>query len=114
MLAALSWGRVTAAGRFFSFREVPVVPRPRTRPYPPVVVAATAELAAARGLLTGTLVRLTSSQGSQPQDFTRLEDLPLPGSLRAADTALKQALGTGLDGHQSRAGNRGHLDRRRG
>jgi hypothetical protein len=48
--------------------------------------------------LTGTPVRLTGSHGSQPQDFTRLEDLPLPGSLRAADTALKQALGTGIDG----------------
>ncbi len=54
MLAALSRGRVSAAGRFFRFREVPVVPRPRTQPHPPVVVAATtpatAELAAARGL----------------------------------------------------------------
>ena len=43
-----------AAGEFFRFREVPVVPRPRTRPHPPVVVAATtpatAEFAAARGL----------------------------------------------------------------
>lgn len=48
--------------------------------------------------LTGTPVRLTGGSGSQPQDFTRLEDLPLPGSLRAADVALKQALGTGIDG----------------
>ena len=54
LLAALSRDRVGAAGEFFRFREVPVVPRPRTRPHPPVVVAATspatAELAAARGL----------------------------------------------------------------
>ena len=54
LLAALSRDRVRAAGEFFRFREVPVVPRPRTRPHPPVVVAATsaatAELAAARGL----------------------------------------------------------------
>jgi alkanesulfonate monooxygenase SsuD/methylene tetrahydromethanopterin reductase-like flavin-dependent oxidoreductase (luciferase family) len=54
LLAALSGGRVGAAGEFFSFREVAVVPRPRTRPHPSVVVAATtpatAELAAARGL----------------------------------------------------------------
>jgi alkanesulfonate monooxygenase SsuD/methylene tetrahydromethanopterin reductase-like flavin-dependent oxidoreductase (luciferase family) len=54
LLAALSGGRVAAAGEFFRFREVAVVPRPRTRPRPPVVVAATspatAELAAARGL----------------------------------------------------------------
>ena len=42
------------AGESFRFREVPVAPRPGTRPHPPVVVAATspatAELAAARGL----------------------------------------------------------------
>jgi alkanesulfonate monooxygenase SsuD/methylene tetrahydromethanopterin reductase-like flavin-dependent oxidoreductase (luciferase family) len=54
LLAALSRDRVGAAGEFFRFREVPVVPRPRTRPRPPVVVAATspatAGLAAARGL----------------------------------------------------------------
>ena len=54
LLAALSRDRVGAAGEFFRFREVPVVPRPRTRPHPPVVVAATtpatAEFAAARGL----------------------------------------------------------------
>jgi alkanesulfonate monooxygenase SsuD/methylene tetrahydromethanopterin reductase-like flavin-dependent oxidoreductase (luciferase family) len=54
LLAALSRDRVSAAGEFFRFREVPVVPRPRTRPHPPTVVAATsaatAELAAARGL----------------------------------------------------------------
>jgi alkanesulfonate monooxygenase SsuD/methylene tetrahydromethanopterin reductase-like flavin-dependent oxidoreductase (luciferase family) len=54
LLAALSRGRVAAAGEFFQFREVAVVPHPRTRPHPPVVVAATApataKLAAARGL----------------------------------------------------------------
>ena len=48
--------------------------------------------------LTGTPVRLGGSHGSQPQDFTRLEDLPMPGSLQTADAALKQALGTGIDG----------------
>jgi alkanesulfonate monooxygenase SsuD/methylene tetrahydromethanopterin reductase-like flavin-dependent oxidoreductase (luciferase family) len=54
LLDALSRGTVGAAGEFFRFREIPVVPRPLTRPRPPVVVAATspatAELAAARGL----------------------------------------------------------------
>ena len=54
LLAALTRERVAAAGEFFSFGQVPVVPRPLTRPHPPVVVAATsagtAELAAARGL----------------------------------------------------------------
>jgi alkanesulfonate monooxygenase SsuD/methylene tetrahydromethanopterin reductase-like flavin-dependent oxidoreductase (luciferase family) len=53
LLAALTRERV-AAGEFFSFGQVPMVPRPLTRPHPPVVVAATsaatAELAAARGL----------------------------------------------------------------
>jgi alkanesulfonate monooxygenase SsuD/methylene tetrahydromethanopterin reductase-like flavin-dependent oxidoreductase (luciferase family) len=54
LLAALSGRPVHAAGEFFRFREVTVVPGPRTRPHLPVVVAATspttAELAAARGL----------------------------------------------------------------
>ena len=54
LLAALSGRPVGAAGEFFSFREVTVVPGPRTRPHPPVVVAATtpatAGLAASLGL----------------------------------------------------------------
>jgi alkanesulfonate monooxygenase SsuD/methylene tetrahydromethanopterin reductase-like flavin-dependent oxidoreductase (luciferase family) len=54
LLAALSGRPVDASGEFFQFREVTVVPGPRTRPHLPVVVAATspatAELAAARGL----------------------------------------------------------------
>lgn len=57
LLAGLEQGRFAAedgAGRFFRFRPVPLVPRPATRPRPPVVVAATTlatvEAAAARGL----------------------------------------------------------------
>jgi len=54
LLAALSGGPVSADGEFFRFSEVPVVPPPRTRPRPPVVVAANSEAtaaeAAARGL----------------------------------------------------------------
>jgi alkanesulfonate monooxygenase SsuD/methylene tetrahydromethanopterin reductase-like flavin-dependent oxidoreductase (luciferase family) len=54
LLAALTQERVSAAGPAFTFREVAIVPRPRTRPHPPVVVAATsaatARLAAARAL----------------------------------------------------------------
>jgi alkanesulfonate monooxygenase SsuD/methylene tetrahydromethanopterin reductase-like flavin-dependent oxidoreductase (luciferase family) len=54
LLAALSGRPVGAAGEFFRFREVSVVPGPRSRPHLPVVVAATtpatAGLAAARGL----------------------------------------------------------------
>jgi alkanesulfonate monooxygenase SsuD/methylene tetrahydromethanopterin reductase-like flavin-dependent oxidoreductase (luciferase family) len=44
---------VQADGEFFRFREVAVVPRPVTRPHPPILVACTSEttldLAAARG-----------------------------------------------------------------
>jgi alkanesulfonate monooxygenase SsuD/methylene tetrahydromethanopterin reductase-like flavin-dependent oxidoreductase (luciferase family) len=51
LLAALTQERVRGAGPAFTFGEVPVVPRPRTRPHPPLVVACTsAALAAARGL----------------------------------------------------------------
>jgi alkanesulfonate monooxygenase SsuD/methylene tetrahydromethanopterin reductase-like flavin-dependent oxidoreductase (luciferase family) len=56
LLAGLEHGRVSAppGSRFFDFRPVPLVPRPATRPRPPVVVAATTaatvELAAGRGL----------------------------------------------------------------
>ena len=54
LLAALTQDKISAAGPTFAFREVAMVPRPRTRPHPPLVVActspATAELAAERGL----------------------------------------------------------------
>jgi alkanesulfonate monooxygenase SsuD/methylene tetrahydromethanopterin reductase-like flavin-dependent oxidoreductase (luciferase family) len=54
LLRALTDERVAADGQRFRFREVPVVPRPWTRPRPPVAVACTSlptvELAARRGL----------------------------------------------------------------
>lgn len=54
LLAGLTQPSISAAGDHFAFREVPIVPRPWSRPHPPVVVAttstATAELAATRGL----------------------------------------------------------------
>lgn len=54
LLRCLTSERVAADGARFRFREVPIVPQPRTRPHPPVLVAATSaatvELAAARGL----------------------------------------------------------------
>jgi alkanesulfonate monooxygenase SsuD/methylene tetrahydromethanopterin reductase-like flavin-dependent oxidoreductase (luciferase family) len=54
LLRGLTGGRVRAEGEQFTFREVPMVPRPRSRPRPPVTVActspATVELAAERGL----------------------------------------------------------------
>jgi len=57
LMGGLDEGRVAATGpdhRFFRFRPVPLVPRPFTRPRPPIVVAATSlstvEIAAARGL----------------------------------------------------------------
>jgi alkanesulfonate monooxygenase SsuD/methylene tetrahydromethanopterin reductase-like flavin-dependent oxidoreductase (luciferase family) len=54
LLAALTRARISAAGPTFAFREVPIVPQPRTRPHPAVVLACTspttAALAAERGL----------------------------------------------------------------
>lgn len=54
LLRWLTSERVGAAGEFFAFREVAVVPRPATHPRPPITVAATSPetvaLAAARGL----------------------------------------------------------------
>jgi alkanesulfonate monooxygenase SsuD/methylene tetrahydromethanopterin reductase-like flavin-dependent oxidoreductase (luciferase family) len=54
LLAALTQPRLAAGGKHFAFREVAMVPRPLTRPHPPVIVATTspgtAELAAGRGL----------------------------------------------------------------
>ena len=54
LIAAMTRDRVRGTGPEFTFGEVPVVPRPRTRPHPPLVVACTspasAALAAARGL----------------------------------------------------------------
>jgi alkanesulfonate monooxygenase SsuD/methylene tetrahydromethanopterin reductase-like flavin-dependent oxidoreductase (luciferase family) len=55
LLACLTRQRVAADGQYFAFREVPVVPRPLSRPHHPSVTVActslsTVELAAARGL----------------------------------------------------------------
>jgi alkanesulfonate monooxygenase SsuD/methylene tetrahydromethanopterin reductase-like flavin-dependent oxidoreductase (luciferase family) len=54
LLACLTRERVSAAGEHFAFREIPIVPRPLSRPHPPVTIActspATVELAATRGL----------------------------------------------------------------
>jgi len=54
LLGALTDGRAAGTGERFRFREVAVVPRARSRPRPPVVVACTSagtlELAADRGL----------------------------------------------------------------
>ena len=38
LLAALTQDKISAAGPAFNFREVAMVPLPRTRPHPPVVV----------------------------------------------------------------------------
>jgi alkanesulfonate monooxygenase SsuD/methylene tetrahydromethanopterin reductase-like flavin-dependent oxidoreductase (luciferase family) len=54
LLAALTQGSVRGTGPAFTFDEVALVPQPRTRPHPPLVVACTsrqtAALAAGRGL----------------------------------------------------------------
>ncbi len=54
LLAALTRPRLAACGPHFHFPDVSIVPRPRTRPHPDVILAATTtatvELAAQRGL----------------------------------------------------------------
>ncbi|MGH3754458.1 MAG: LLM class flavin-dependent oxidoreductase [Pseudonocardiaceae bacterium] len=54
LLAALTKPRLAASGAHFRFPDVGIVPRPRTRPHPGVILAATTaatvELAAQRGL----------------------------------------------------------------
>jgi alkanesulfonate monooxygenase SsuD/methylene tetrahydromethanopterin reductase-like flavin-dependent oxidoreductase (luciferase family) len=47
LLAALTRARISAEGPAFAFREVPMVPRPRTRPHPPVAIACTSPVTAA-------------------------------------------------------------------
>jgi alkanesulfonate monooxygenase SsuD/methylene tetrahydromethanopterin reductase-like flavin-dependent oxidoreductase (luciferase family) len=54
LLRCLREDRVSTSGELFKFREVTLVPRPLTRPHPPVTVACTSrstvEMAAERGL----------------------------------------------------------------
>ena len=54
LLAALNRPRIAACGPNFRFPDIDIVPRPRTQPFPEVIVAVTtaptAELAARRGL----------------------------------------------------------------
>lgn len=47
LLAGLSRPRLSASGPTYNFREVAMVPRPRTRPHPPVIVACTSPTTAA-------------------------------------------------------------------
>ncbi len=56
LLAALERAPVSADGRFFRFRPVPVVPRPVTEPRPPVVV----------DMRVRESVRSTEAPGSRP------------------------------------------------
>jgi alkanesulfonate monooxygenase SsuD/methylene tetrahydromethanopterin reductase-like flavin-dependent oxidoreductase (luciferase family) len=50
LLAALTEARVAAGGPTFAFREVAMVPRPRTRPHPPVTIACTSAATARRAM----------------------------------------------------------------
>jgi alkanesulfonate monooxygenase SsuD/methylene tetrahydromethanopterin reductase-like flavin-dependent oxidoreductase (luciferase family) len=88
LLAAMTRDSVGAAGEFFQFRKVPVVPRPRTRPHPPVVVAATspatAGLAATRGL--PVLLGLEA-------DDTRKQELVRCHTAAAAERGIPPAAG---------------------
>ena len=47
LLAALRGGPVSGRGPRFTFREVPIVPSPATKPHPPVVLACTSHRTAA-------------------------------------------------------------------
>jgi len=98
LLAALTRGRAAGTGPRFRFREVPMVPQPRTRPHPPLVVActspATAALAAARGLPMllglhtgddGKAEMITAYQAATP------EGSPTPGHIGAV---VAQVAGT--------------------
>lgn len=130
--AALTRGRVAGTGPAFTFGEVEVVPRPRTRPRPPLVVACTtpasAGLAAARGL--PMLLGLHAGDDHK-RDMARCyaaaapPGRPVPGHLAAvvayvADTReqarrvlrreLPRWLGPGLGGYR-RADGKPHLAR---
>ncbi|MDA8370414.1 MAG: LLM class flavin-dependent oxidoreductase [Nocardiopsaceae bacterium] len=69
LLTALRGGRIRADGAVFGFREVDIVPEPRTRPHPDVFVAATSaptlELAARFGLPTLLGMHLTAAQQAE-------------------------------------------------
>lgn len=122
LTAALTRGRARGTGPTFTFGEVEVVPHPRTRPRPPLVVACTspasAVLAAARGL--PMLLGLHAGDDHK-KDMTRCyaaaapPGRPLPGHLAAvvtyvADTReqarrvlrreLPRWLGPGLAGYR--------------
>jgi len=122
LLAALPGGPVAAAGTFFRFRQVTVVPRSRTRPHPPVVIAATspatAVLAAARGLpmllgmhiddmgkqeMTAHYTTATAPIGSPPAGHIAAVVAQVGDTKREAQrvlrTQLPRWLGPGLAGY---------------
>jgi len=129
LVAALTRDRVRGTGPEFTFGEVAVVPRPRTRPHPPLVVActspATAALAAARGL--PMLLGLHAGDDHKREmaecyASAAAPGCPVPGHLAAvvayvADTGeqarrvlrgqLPRWLGPGLAGYR-RAGGQPH------
>ncbi|GAA3752358.1 alkanesulfonate monooxygenase SsuD/methylene tetrahydromethanopterin reductase-like flavin-dependent oxidoreductase (luciferase family) [Spinactinospora alkalitolerans] len=91
LLGALRGGRIRADGTTFGFREVEVVPGPRTRPHPPVVVAAssapTLELAARLGLpLLLGMDRVPAEQAARIAEYAEL----------AGDRAARGHVVTGL------------------
>lgn len=87
--AALAGGRVAGKGPAFRFREVTVVPQPRTRPRPPLVVActsrATARLAAARGL--PMLLGLHADDAGKQDMITAYDAAAAPGQAPAGHVA---------------------------
>ncbi|OLF10553.1 monooxygenase [Actinophytocola xinjiangensis] len=97
LLRGLTEPTVAADGDHFAFREVPMVPRPLTRPRPPVVVAATSEptarLAAARGLPMLLGLHMTDDEKAAMvarYDATAREAGHDPASVRHVSAMLAQ------------------------
>lgn len=87
LLRALRGGRVDADGQQFRFREVAMVPEPRTLPRLPVTLAATSEqtlaLAAHHGL--GLLLGMHQTAQEQATMLRRYRELTPPGGTDGAE-----------------------------
>lgn len=81
LLRGLKQSRVAADGDHFAFREVTVVPQPRTRPRPPVVVAAT----------SAPTVRLAAEQGLPMLLGLHMTDDEKAGMVEQYDAAARAA-----------------------
>ncbi|WP_433514042.1 LLM class flavin-dependent oxidoreductase [Nonomuraea sp. CA-143628] len=103
LLAGLSGERVSAAGEFFSFREVPLVPPARLRPVLACTSPPTVALAARRGLpmLLGmhiddrqksSMIAMYASHGGTPQAHMAAAVAHVANSTAEARNDLKESL----------------------